>query len=448
MRAYSTQVAERLRTSLWLVPSICTLVAAVLAFVLIEIDRWTGSRALALPGTFAGGAESARAVLSTIAGSMITVAGTVYSLTIVVLTLASIQFAPRILGTFMRDRTNQVVLGFFVATFTYCLLVLRAIRGGPPDEFVPGLAVTGGLVLTFVSLGMLIYFIDHIFHGIQVSSILAQVAADTEAQIHHLYPAAWQPGVPAPPALSLPQTWAPVLAPRSGYLQFVDYDALLALAVRADLVLCQEHPTGAFVAARTPLLFVAPPDRATPSLQAAIGTAFAVGTRPTMQQDVAFGLRQIVDIALKAISPAVNDPTTALNCLDHLGAILVCLADRQIPTGMRRDAQGRVRLVVHERDFPTYVRLAFDQIRHYGGSDHVIMLHMLDIIAQVAIATQNPAACHALEVYAERIAATAARRLDDPDEAAAVRRHTDATLQRLRGEARPPCMPAIADGER
>jgi uncharacterized membrane protein len=210
MQAYATQVAERLRTSLWIVPSLCTLVAAVLAFLLIEIDRWTGNRALALPWTFAGGAESARAVLSTIAGSMITVAGTVYSLTIVVLTLASSQFAPRILGTFMRDRTNQVVLGFFVATFTYCLLVLRAVRGGPPDEFVPGLAVTGGLVLTLLSLGMLIYFIDHIFHSIQVSSILAQVAAATEAQIRHLYPTARQPRVPPRPPPPQPQTRVPV----------------------------------------------------------------------------------------------------------------------------------------------------------------------------------------------------------------------------------------------
>jgi uncharacterized membrane protein len=448
MQAYATQVAERLRTSLWIVPSICTLVAAVLAFLLIEIDRWTGSRALALPWTFAGGAESARAVLSTIAGSMITVAGTVYSLTIVVLTLASSQFAPRILGTFMRDRTNQVVLGFFVATFTYCLLVLRAVRGGPQDEFVPGVAVTGGLVLTLLSLGMLIYFIDHIFHSIQVSSILAQVAAATEAQIRHLYPTAWQPRVPPPPSPPLPQTAVPVLAPRSGYLQFVDYAALLDLAVRADLVLYQEHSTGAFVAAGTPLLFVSPPEGATPFLQTAVYRAFAVGTRPTMQQDVAFGLRQIVDIALKAISPAVNDPTTALNCLDHLGAILVCLADRQLPAGVGRDAQDHVRLVVHERDFADYVRLAFDQIRHYGASDHVIMVHMLDVIAQVAPVTQNPAVCDALAVYAERIAATAARRLDDPDECAAVRRHTDTTVQRLRGAAQPLSTPVGAEAER
>jgi uncharacterized membrane protein len=294
---------------------------------------------------------------------------------------------------------------------------------------------------------MLIYFIDHIFHSIQVSSILAQVAA-TQAQIRHLYPPAGQPRVPSPPPPPLPQTRGPVLAPRSGYLQFVDYDALLDLAVRGDLVLCQERPTGAFVAAGTPLLFVSPPEGATPPRQTAICRAFAVGTRPTMQQDVAFGLRQIVDIALKAISPAVNDPTTALNGLDHLGAILVCLADRQLPAGIEQDAQGHVRLVVHERDFADYVRLAFDQIRHYGASDHVIMVHMLDIIAQVAAATQNPAACDALAVYAERIAATAARRLDDPDECAAVRRHTDATLQRLRGAAQPRCMPVVADAER
>ena len=176
MKTLRIKLAERLRTNLWVVPGLCTVFAALLASVLIEADRRSGSAggsAPALPWAFNGGAESARAVLSTIAGSMITVAVTVYSLTIVVLTLASVQFAPRVLGSFMRDRTNQLVLGFFVGTFTYCLLVLRAIRGSTQDDFVPGSAVTGGLILALFRVAMLIYLIDHIFPSLHVSDIIA-----------------------------------------------------------------------------------------------------------------------------------------------------------------------------------------------------------------------------------------------------------------------------------
>jgi uncharacterized membrane protein len=414
------------------IPAVCTLAAAVLAFGLIEFDRQTANTDFSLPWTFQGGAESARAVLSTIAGSMVTVAGTVYSITIVALTLASQQFAPRVLGSFMRDRTNQVVLGFFVATFTYCLLVLRAVRGTAPAEFVPGAAVTGGVVLALISLVMLIYFIDHISHSIQVSSIISGVARETKQQIEQLYPDVWQAMEAIPSqAPALPGDWTPILARQSGYLQYTDYQTLVDLAARADVVLREDRGQGAFVTGGTPLIFGGPATRITPALEARINDAFALGSTPTMQQDVAFGLRQIVDIALKAISPAVNDPTTALNCIDHLGAILVMLAARKYPDQNRYDAIGHVRVVVHERTFHDLARLAYDQNRHYGAGDHVIVLRMIDVIAQVAAVTPSPEHREALREQLGHIVAGAQARITDALELRVINEHAQVAQRTL-----------------
>jgi uncharacterized membrane protein len=432
MSIRSAKLAERLRTSLWVIPAGCTLAAALLAFGLIEFDRQTANTDFSLPGTFQGGAESARAVLSTIAGSMVTVAGTVYSITIVALTLASQQFAPRVLGSFMRDRTNQVVLGFFVATFTYCLLVLRAVRGTAETEFVPGAAVTGGVGLALISLVMLIYFIDHISHGIQVSSIIRGVARETRQQIDAVYPDRWRATEAIPDKTPvLPADWAPILARRSGYLQYTDYQALVHAAARADVVLREDRGTGAFVTGGTPLVFAGPAAWITPALEAQVNDAFALGSTPTMQQDVAFGLRQIVDIALKAISPAVNDPTTALNCIDHLGAILVVLAARKYPDPGRYDARGRLRVIAHERTFHDLARLAFDQIRHYGAGDHIIVLRMIDVIAQVAAATPSPQHRAALGEQLAHIVAAAQARLTDAVELQAVNEHAQVARHAL-----------------
>lgn len=410
-----------------MIPAVCTLASVILAFALVELDRNLGKDGTRLIWIFRGGADSARAVLSTIAGSMITVAGTVYSITIVALTLASMQFAPRVLGRFMRDRSNQIVLGFFVATFTYCLLVLRTVEGVGDREFVPGTAVAGGLILALISLGMLIYFIDHIFHGIQVSNIIEAVSNNTLDQINTLYPDPWNeephtPIVPEVPAAG----WSPVAAMQSGYLQYIDYDALLDLAVQADLVIREDRLVGSFIIERTPLALIHPAERLTTSIQEQINELFVLGSQPTMQQDIAFGIRQIVDISIKAISPAVNDPTTAINCIDHLGVILATLVTRKTPDLDRVDASGKLRIIVHERSFHDYARLAFDQLRHYGAGDPVIVIRLLDTIKQVAAITSNPAYREVLQRQVENIAAASEHDLVDKYE-------IDVVQARIRG---------------
>jgi uncharacterized membrane protein len=420
MMIRNPRFAERLRSSLWIIPALCTLLAILLASLLVELDKRQGGGTAILPWFFEGEADSARVVLSTIAGSMITVAGTVYSITIVVLTLASAQFAPRILRSFMRDRGNQLVLGFFVATFTYSLLVLRDVS----NDFVPGTAVAGGVLLALISLGMLIYFIDHIFHGIQVSSIISRVANETVDQIERLYPHGWEQADMPPRSRDAPiGDWASVPAAGSGYLQYVEYDYLFDLAVREDIVLKEDRSVGAFIIASTPLAYIFPAEKLTPALQARINEAFGLGSTPTLQQDVAYGIRQIVDIGLKAISPAVNDPTTCLNCIDHLGVILTTLACRQIPDLDRIDATGRLRIIVRERTFQSLTRLAFDQLRHYGAGDPIIVIRMLDVITQVAALARNPDYRKALNEQVEHIASASEQKLSDTYEIDVVRAH-------------------------
>lgn len=425
MQARLAKINEKFRSSLWPLPAALTILISGIAFALIEFDRHTNNAETQLPWTFQGGAESARAVLSTIAGSMITVAGTTYSIVIVALVLASTQFAPRVLRGFMRDRRNQVILGFFIATFTYCLLVLRAVRGTTNDEFVPGTAVTGGVLLALISLGMLIYFIDYISHNIQVSSIIATIAQETVQQIQRLYPTAWSE---ATDTYTAPQpgeaAWAAIAANTSGYMEFIDYDELAARMIRGDMVLRVERVVGDFIIAGTPLAYVAPAAKHSAELQAQINDAFALGRNRTMQQDIAFGIRQIVDIALKAISPAVNDPTTAVNCIDYLGVILITLAGRSFPALNRTDAQGNIRIIARELVFQDFVDLAFDQIRHFGGSDPAISVRLLDTIAQMAAVTRSPAHRETLARHVEQLAVAIEQKMN-PYEA-------DALAERLR----------------
>jgi uncharacterized membrane protein len=433
MKTRLVKLNEQLRTSLWAIPALSTFVAGVLAFVLIEFDRRVEESEFALTWIFRGGADSARAVLSTIAGSVITVAGTIYSITIVVLTLASVQFAPRVLRHFLRDRSNQVVLGFFVATFAYCLIVLRAIGATESFDFVPGTAVAGGVMLGLVSLGMLIYFIDHIAHSIQASSLIATVAKETLKQIDALYPENWRETEAVHdhlhPDLLPPGEWKPVSASGSGYLQYIDYERLLALATRHDVVVREDRAVGAFIIAGTPVALVMPPERLSDELCAQINKAFVLGSQPTLQQDVAYGIRQIVDIGIKAISPAVNDPTTSLNCIDHIGVILGTLVTRRLPDLDRMDAEGKLRIIMHERTFNDLARLAFDQLRHFGAKDPVIVIRLLDTIAHVATVAKCVEYREVLGRHVERIAAAAEREIADPYEIEAVRGHAERARQ-------------------
>ncbi len=296
---------------------------------------------------------------------MITFTGLVFSITVVVLQLTSSQFSPRVLRTFLRDRVSQLALGTFVSTFVYAVLVLRTVDNGGTDAeaFVPALATTVGVGLLLLSVALFIAYIHHIATAIQASSIIAAIARETRQVLERRHEAgrAASGATPLPP-LDLVTLLLP--APRLGMLISIDEKQLVSLAAEADVVLRCCAGVGEFVPEGAPLLEVLG-DASTLDV-ATTAAALVQGRDRTMQQDVAFGLRQLVDIAERALSPGVNDPTTAVQALDQLHDLLRRLVTRPLRPGIHCDDRGRVRLVLRELGIEDYLALALDEIEQYG----------------------------------------------------------------------------------
>ena len=376
---------EKLRATYWAVPSVMGAAALALAVGMVQLDRVTGEELLdRLSWIYTGGPDGAREVLSTIAGSMITVAGVTFSITIVALTLASQQFGPRLLRNFLRDRGNQVVLGTFVSTYLYCLMVLRTVRSGDGAEFVPNLSVTTGVLLAIFSLGVLIYFIHHVSVSIQASQIIANVTHDLEHGIDRLFPErvgeGERPVEPPPPD---PAASEPLLSRVSGYVQAVDGERLMEVAVERDLVVRIEARPGAFVREGSTLLGVAggpqPEDGAD-----ALREAFVIGSDRTGTQDVAFFIEQLVELAVRALSPGVNDPGTAQMCLDRLEQTLCRLATRAWPSPLRFDDRGTLRVIAEPVSFEEIAAASFEEIGRHGRHSATVTCHLLRAIAGVS----------------------------------------------------------------
>lgn len=387
--------------------------AVGLALAFIEADSRVGVEALARwPRFFGASAEGARGILSTISGSMITVACVTFSLTIVALSIASNQYTPRILRNFMRDRTNQVVLGIFVSVFLYSLVVLRTIRGGE-EAFVPSLSVLFAIVLAMVGIGFLIYFIHHIATSIQASSIIAAIAVETTQSVIVLFPeevgkGVIDPGVHETGGLPADGSWAVVPAPATGYIQSADPEALLAHAEEHGVVLRMERGIGEFVIVGSPLASLAQSRQPTREQARAIHSIYAIGNYRTVGQDLGFGIRLLVDIALKALSPGVNDTTTATTCIDHLGAVLYCLAGRRIPSPLRHRG-GELRLIARGPTFDGMVDAALHEIRQSAGSNVAVLLRLLETLASVITQTGDEFRRRSLWRHAELIAEEADR---------------------------------------
>jgi len=421
-----------MRSNFWFAPSLIVLVSIAFAAALIRADSAGSDRWLAQwPHLFGAGAEGARGMMSTIAGSMMSVVGVMFSMILVVLALASSQYTSRILRNFMRSRVTQVVLGIFAGIFTYCLIVLRTIRSGE-DAFVPGLAVFFGFVLALGGVGALMFFIHHIASSIQASSIIASAAQETSAAIDRLFPE--KPGQgpgeddedPTPRPLS-EQNWRTVPAEASGYIQGVNNAALLRLARDRKTIVSMEHGIGEFVVQNTTLASIAledPPDRET---IAALQAAFSISRHRTVEQDVAFGIRQIVDVALKALSPGIIDTTTAVMCVDYLTVILARIAPRQFPSS-RRYEEGQLRVIAKGPSFEDLLAESFDQIRNSAKGDVAIMSRMLGAFQTIASLTGSPKRRQAIREQAQWIAELAERTLKSSHDRARI----DTLLARVR----------------
>ena len=407
-----------LRSSFWFVPALIVAASIGVALALVEVDSSGGEQWLASwPRLFGVGAEGARGILSTVAGSMMTVVGVTFSMTLMTLALASSQYTSRILRNFMRDRITQVVLGIFAGIFIYCLVVLRTIRGGDEGEFVPSLAVSVAVALAMGGIGVLIFFIHHIASSIQASSIIASVAEETMNTVDRLFPGiiGQEPVDDEGPTLlpSPERNWQDVPANGNGYIQNVDKAALLRLAREHKTIVRMERGIGQFVVQNTTLVSLAlenPPEiEFVDDLQA----AFSISRRRTLQQDCAFGIRQIVDIALRALSPSINDTTTAVMCVDYLTAILTRLAERNIPSSHRYE-EGELRLIAIGPNFTDLLAASFDQIRGSATGNVGIMLRMLGAIQTIASLTASPSRRRVLLEQVQCIAELAERTIESP----------------------------------
>lgn len=379
--------------------------AVTLAAVLIEAEEWLEPNILDdWPRIFGAGAVGARGLLATIATSMITVAGVVFSSTLIALSLASSQYSSRVLRNFMSDRRTQSVLGAFVGIFAYCLVVLRTIRGGDEGAFVPSLAVLGGLLLGFVGIAVFIFFIHHISRSIQASHILAAVSAETLQTVDQLFPegAPGEDHSTAPAPMGATQAWHPLVAAKTGYVQSLDTDGLLDFACGRQSVVRMEARVGQFVLEDMPLVSL----RGTPPTDddnRRLTGLIAVGRQRTAKEDVAFGIRQLVDVALRALSPGMNDTTTAVMCIDHLTAILARLADRRIESRYR-SADGEVRLLTRGPTYADFIGESFDQIRQNGAGNVAVLESLLCSLERLASRTTGPSRRQVLREHAFAVA--------------------------------------------
>ena len=404
---------EYLRRTYWAVPSSMAVVAVILSIGMVQLDEAVTATLLnRLSWVYTGGPEGARAVLSTIAGSMITVAGVTFSITIVALTLASQQFGPRLLRNFLRDLGNQIVLGTFVSTFLYCLLVLRTIRGIDDTKFVPHLAVTLGVVLAMLSLGVLIFFIHHVATSIQASRIIAKVASDLEVAANHLFPErlgqadndAPEPtpvGVFASIGTSELRT---VRATMAGYIQAIDGERLTAVAQEQDVWLRLHVRPGAFVRNGSVLMTVCAATFAGDWKDDPFRSVVIIGAEHTGTEDIEFFINQLVDLAVRALSPGINDPATARSCIDRLEQALCDLASRRFPSAVRYAADDTPRVVTAPVTFASLVESALEEIGRYGASSVSVTCRLLEAIRDVSACVRRDADLRQLVEQAAAIA--------------------------------------------
>ncbi len=425
---------EQVRTSFWFTPTVMALASVGLFFITISFDyelerKWANS----IWYVYSGGSDGAMSLLSTVAGSMITVTGVVFSITIVAFTLASQQFSPRLLRNYMRDPGNQITLGSFIGTFLYCILVLRTVKGVKDDEFVPHVSLTIAVALALFSLAVLIYFIHHAASSIQAESIVNNLGHELTHGIKRLFPEMLGEGGRTEAELKpselgllerLEEAGAVLAAEDSAYLQAIDGDRVIAFAREHDAVLRVCRRPGDFVTQGSPLIRIWPLNVAEESEE--LREAFLFGTQRTDTQDYEFVIQQIVEVALRALSPSLNDPFTACSCLDRLTAALVLLVPREFPRPYRVDPEGGLRLALHPVTFPALLDASFHQIRQSADGSVAVLIKMLESLTVIARQVRHRDRAKALLRHGEMVLRKSEETVPEQNDRADVRARFDA----------------------
>jgi uncharacterized membrane protein len=411
MTARLRKLLSDMGETFWLIPGAMVIAGILLAVGLVTLDRsgvvpqWL----IESPWLYNGGGTGARTLLGAVASSTIGVAGTVFSITIAALSLAAGQMGPRLLRNFTHDRGNQVTLGVFLATFSYALMVLRTVRTHGEGEFVPHLALSVGILLALVSVGTLVFFVGHMAGRINVDTVVELVSRDVHETLRRF--TTTQPQDEAPP-LSVWKNGAPVLDRRRGYLQQLDDHGLATWATERGVSIRLLVRPGDYVFPNAAIAITVP---AVEGAEAAIRDATALGPSRVASADLAFAVRQLVEVAVRALSPGINDPHTAMSVLDRLGEALCELASLHLPTGVSMK-NGKTALVVPNLDYATLVDAMFDLIRQNALGSAAVLSRMLEVLTAVAGCERDPSRVQALRRHAEVIMGDAERNITTPSD--------------------------------
>ncbi len=418
---------EKMQSSFWFVPSLMIVFSLLVAAGTIYLDIiYSDANPNRITFLYAIDVAAVRSLLGTIAAAMITVTSIAFSITVVILTLASSQFGPRLMRNFMMDKGTQIVLGTFISTFLFCIVIFCAISFKDPYAFTPGVTIAVAITMTCVSVCILIYFIHHIAKSIQADVVIDDVYCELQHNIAKLFPGTSNEDVTdAEKFLPEKSNYAnklDIAAPFSGYLQLIDKKCLLELASKSHCVIQLHFSAGDFVVEKAIIATVYASDMTEQDISGDILQHTIYGSCRTPVQDPEFALHQLVEIALRALSPGINDPYTAITCIDKLCAVLCSLMDKTFPASNVR-SDDVLRLVCKKLTFTDIAKAAFDQIRQHGETNLAVTIKILDSLYVLAVQAKYEEQYNFILVQTEMITQQQAKQpLSDHDRVELVRR--------------------------
>ncbi|WP_246359657.1 DUF2254 domain-containing protein [Stakelama sediminis] len=409
------KIAEDLNSSYWFLPAVMTVGAIFLSLITYAIDVRMGQHWVQEVAWIHGSKpDGARSLLSTIAGSMISVAGTVFAITIAAVVYASGNYGPRLLTNFMSDRGNKFTLGTFIATFVYCLLVLRTIRSsgeGGESAFVPEVSLIVAMALTLLSVGVLVFFLHHVPDSIRINSVVSNIGERAMREIEGRFPDPDRGALMRmPPAAAT----VPVRARKTGYVEVIDFDTLAGVAQECDVRIRLTVRPGDFVHPAMPIAEVEGKDALADRVERAVHSAFAVGEFRTPRQDIEYSLDELVEIALRALSPGINDPFTAITCMHWLSAATAQLAMRNLECDVDQRPYGEHGVYAVPDDFDHFVRRGFGSVRASAAENAIASRMFVEGLSAAAQGDVSPLRVAALRREARLLLEQAEHTLAGP----------------------------------
>lgn len=428
---------DAITTSFWFVPALMGLAAIWMAAQIPKVDGAVGEDPHWL--VYVGVQRDARDIVGTLLASMITMTSLVFSITMVVLTLAASQFGPRLVRNFMASRRTQFVFGTYVLTIIFCLLLYGAIGWRPGDGPYPYVSVSVAIGLTLLSVALLILHVHGLARSLVSETVIELVGQELDDGIANLEPL--EKGAGQDPEAALPADFEEKAAfcglRRGGYVQTIEFEDIIDAARSAGVIVALRFRAGDYVVEGGRDIGVYPAEQFNPELRDAIARAFTIGPNRTPVQDLEFSIRHLVEVAVRALSPGINDPYTAVAVIDRLSASLARLMSRALPRGVLADETGETRVIWERPTYASLVGAAFRQIRQNGGDKPLVLLHLLAAIQRIAPHVRTGSQRDVLNDELQTIAETARREVKDPADLARVEQHVRATSEGLRESEMP-----------